>query len=89
MQLIGREDELVQMNRKALEIARQVADETSTLMAGNLSNSTIFKPNDPEVEKEIMEMYKVCHKLSHSTCTVVTAGTCMSLGLCKENACVF
>ena len=64
MQLINREDEVVQMNRKALEIARQVADETGTLMAGNLSNTTIFKPNDPEVEKEIMEMYKVSPRLS-------------------------
>ena len=65
MQLIGREDELVKMNRKALEIARQVADETGTLMAGNLSNTTIYKPNDPEVEKEVMEMYKVSHICFH------------------------
>ena len=65
MQLINREDDLVQMNRKALEIARQVADETGTLMAGNLSNTTIYKPNDTEVEKEILEMYKVSLKLLH------------------------
>ena len=65
MQLIGREDELVKMNRKALEIARQVADETGTLMAGNLSNTTIYKPNDPEVEKEVMEMYKVSPRCFH------------------------
>ena len=81
MQMIGREDELVQMNRKALEIARQVADETDTLMAGNLSNTTIFTPNDPEVQKNILEMYKVCLRLSRPTCTAPTTGICLSVAL--------
>ena len=60
MRLIGREDDLAKLNRKALEIARQVADETGTLMAGNLSNTT-FKPDDPDVIREVEEMYKVCN----------------------------
>ena len=49
----------MQINKKALQIAREVADETGTLMAGNLSNTTIHNPGDPDVEKEIMDMYKV------------------------------
>jgi len=58
MRLIGREDEVEQLNRSALRIARQVADETGTLMAGNIPNSTIFKPNDPQLHNEIYAMFE-------------------------------
>ncbi len=38
--------------RKALSLAREVADETGTLMAGNICNTGAFDPNKPEsVEK--------------------------------------
>jgi len=36
-----------QLNRTALKLARQVADETNTLMAGNLCNSCLYDPNNP------------------------------------------
>lgn len=57
--MIGREAELEQFNRSALQIARQVADETGTLMAGNICNTTIFKPNDRAAEQKIRDMFKV------------------------------
>ncbi|ESO89335.1 hypothetical protein LOTGIDRAFT_183387 [Lottia gigantea] len=47
MKTIGREDELETLNLTALKIARDVADETNTLMAGNLSNTNVFNPDDP------------------------------------------
>jgi len=56
--VIGREHELELMNRKALQIARQVADQTGKLMAGNICNSTIFDKNDRTNDSKIKEMYK-------------------------------
>ncbi|XP_033745753.1 betaine--homocysteine S-methyltransferase 1-like isoform X2 [Pecten maximus] len=46
LRLVGRENDLERMNMEALRIARQVADDTGTLMAGNLCNSTIYKKDD-------------------------------------------
>src|SRR5437763_6161970 len=46
LRLIGKEDLLEPMNRQALEIAREIARETGTLLAGDLSNTNIFVPGD-------------------------------------------
>ena len=46
LRLIGREGELERINRDALEIAANVARETGTLAAGNLSNTNVFGPDD-------------------------------------------
>ena len=56
--MIGRENELETMNRKALQIARTVADETNTLMAGNICNTTVYTPNE-EAEKVVYDIFKV------------------------------
>ena len=42
LRLVGKEALLEPLNRNALRIAREVADETGTLLAGNLSNSTVY-----------------------------------------------
>jgi betaine-homocysteine S-methyltransferase len=42
LRVIGREHELEPLNRHALELARQVAAETGTLLAGNICNTNIF-----------------------------------------------
>src|ERR671935_1491781 len=39
---IGREDELEPLNRQALAIAKEVADETGALLAGDVSNTNLF-----------------------------------------------
>jgi betaine-homocysteine S-methyltransferase len=39
---IGREDDLERLNRRALAIAGEVADETGALLAGNVSNTNVF-----------------------------------------------
>src|SRR5437762_7109621 len=41
---IGREGELEPMNRQALAIAKEVADESGALLAGNVSNTNVFSP---------------------------------------------
>ena len=59
LRLIGREDELEKLNKDALKIARTVADETSTLMAGNISNIACLNVGDPASEQAVKAMFKV------------------------------
>jgi betaine-homocysteine S-methyltransferase len=46
LRVIGREHELEPLNRQALELAGQVARETGTLLAGNISNTNVFTGDD-------------------------------------------
>ena len=43
---IGREGDLEPLNRQALAIAKEVADETGALLAGNVSNTNVFAGDD-------------------------------------------
>ena len=58
MRQIGREHDLERINRIALKIAREVADDTGTLMAGGVSNTNIYVENDKEVEGRIRAMFE-------------------------------
>ena len=56
MRVIGKEDLLEPLNRSALKIAKKVALDTPkgsqpNLMAGNISNSNIWKDNDQASSK--------------------------------------
>ncbi|XP_022104966.1 betaine--homocysteine S-methyltransferase 1-like [Acanthaster planci] len=55
---IGREGDLERINRQALRIAREVADETGSLMAGNICNTTVFDQDDPDCVSKIDAMFK-------------------------------
>jgi betaine-homocysteine S-methyltransferase len=46
LRAIGREDDLERLNRAALAIAAEVAAESGALLAGNISNTHVFDPND-------------------------------------------
>jgi betaine-homocysteine S-methyltransferase len=46
LRLIGKEQLLEPLNRNALAIARRVAKESGTLLAGNLSNTNIYEEDD-------------------------------------------
>lgn len=48
MKLIGREDELEPMNRAAIRLAHEVAAPFGALVAGDLSNTNIYDPDDPD-----------------------------------------
>jgi betaine-homocysteine S-methyltransferase len=48
MRAIGREQDLEKINKKALEIAKKVADETRTLLAGDICNTWLYDPNNHE-----------------------------------------
>jgi betaine-homocysteine S-methyltransferase len=48
LQTIGKEHLLEPMNRRALEIAKEVADETGTLLAGDICNTNVYVSGDSE-----------------------------------------
>lgn len=58
MRQIGREQDLERINRIALKMAREVADDTGTLMAGGISNTNIFVEGNLEVEERIRAMFE-------------------------------
>jgi betaine-homocysteine S-methyltransferase len=58
LRVIGREGELEELNRAALQLGREVADESGTLLAGNISNTNAFLPDDPESKRRVREMFE-------------------------------
>jgi len=63
MRVIGKEELLEPLNRAALKIAREVANEVPSdqepnLIAGNISNSNIWNPNDENSQKEVHSIFK-------------------------------
>ncbi|XP_014678828.1 PREDICTED: betaine--homocysteine S-methyltransferase 1-like [Priapulus caudatus] len=59
LRFIDREDDLEKINRTALRIARQVANETGTLMAGNLCNTNLpMTPGDENTRQKIRDIMK-------------------------------
>lgn len=62
MRVIGKEDLLEPLNRAALQIAREVADSNPSgeadLVAGNISNTNIWDPDDPEKQREVRDMFE-------------------------------
>ncbi|XP_071082912.1 betaine--homocysteine S-methyltransferase 1-like isoform X2 [Haliotis cracherodii] len=58
LRVIGREGDLEKLNRDALKIARQVADDTGTLMAGDLCNTTVYRKDNKEAIETTEAMFK-------------------------------
>ena len=63
MRVIGKEDLLEPLNRAALQIAKQVSIEVPrehelNLVAGNISNTNIWNPNDENSQKEVRSMFR-------------------------------
>ncbi len=57
LRIIGREKDLVPMNRIALSIAKKVARSTKTLFAGDLCNTNIYDPADKKALKEVERIF--------------------------------
>jgi betaine-homocysteine S-methyltransferase len=57
LRVIGREKDLVPMNRAALKIAKSVARRTGTLFAGDLCNTNIYDPLDKRSHKEVERIF--------------------------------
>jgi betaine-homocysteine S-methyltransferase len=58
LRVIGRETDLEPMNRHALEMARAVAQETGTLLAGDICNTNIYDPADAASHKAVRAMFE-------------------------------
>jgi betaine-homocysteine S-methyltransferase len=58
LRAVGREGELEQLNRQALRLAREIADEGGALVAGNICNTWAYDPDAPdESGRLVREMY--------------------------------
>lgn len=57
LKAIGKEDLLEKLNRNALEVARNVACETGTLLAGNLSNTWEYEPDNEKTYKTVRSIF--------------------------------
>jgi betaine-homocysteine S-methyltransferase len=63
LRIIAKEDLLEKLNRAALRIAREVAADVPAgqepnLVAGNISNSNIWNPEDPQSQTQVRGMFE-------------------------------
>ena len=58
LKIMGREDDLEEMNRTALTLAKEVAREGDALFAGNICNTNVFLPDDAESKKIARAMFE-------------------------------
>jgi len=57
LRIVGKEHLLEELNRRALELAREVADESGALFAGDLSNTNVFAADD-ESRRTVRAMFE-------------------------------
>ena len=58
LRIIGREDDLEPLNRQALALAKEVAEETGTLLAGDICNTNVYVPDDESTHGQVREMFE-------------------------------
>ncbi|KAL8602635.1 hypothetical protein ACOMHN_018172 [Nucella lapillus] len=58
MKVIDREDQVEQLNLKALKMAKEVAQANGCLMAGNISNTTCYDPDDSDIIEKVKGIFK-------------------------------
>lgn len=58
LRVIGKEDLLESLNRNALRIAADVADESGTLLAGNICNTNIWEPDNHDTHAAARSMFE-------------------------------
>ncbi len=59
LRTIGREGDLEELNRQAVRLAKEVADEGDALVAGNISNTWVYDHRDPEsTSATVRSMYE-------------------------------
>jgi betaine-homocysteine S-methyltransferase len=58
MRIVGKEDLLGELNRQALALAKEVADETGALFAGDICNTNIFDPADEQSKRAVRAMFE-------------------------------
>lgn len=58
LRIVGKEHLLEQMNRQALAIAKEVADESGALLAGDISNTNVYVGGDAASAKATRAMFE-------------------------------
>jgi betaine-homocysteine S-methyltransferase len=58
LRLIGKEDALEEINRQALRIAAEVAQESGALLAGDVCNTNVYDPDDRESAAAVRAMFE-------------------------------
>jgi betaine-homocysteine S-methyltransferase len=58
LKVIGKEEILEPLNRQALQIAREVADESGALLAGDLSNTNAYDPDDRQSLRFVRQAFE-------------------------------
>jgi betaine-homocysteine S-methyltransferase len=58
LRIIGKEELLEPLNRQALELAKEVADETGTLFAGDICNTNVYEPDNAESIRSVQMMFE-------------------------------
>ena len=58
LRIVGREGDLEEINRRALQLAKDVAAEGDALVAGNICNTNVFLPGDAGSRKESRAMFE-------------------------------
>ena len=58
LRIIDKEHLLERMNKKALEIAKAVANESGALVAGDICNTNVFDPASAESKKNVRAMFE-------------------------------
>ncbi|HYM63850.1 MAG TPA: homocysteine S-methyltransferase family protein [Gaiellaceae bacterium] len=58
LRIIGKEELLEPLNRQALALAKEVADETGTLAAGDICNTNVFEPDDDDSVRAVRMMFE-------------------------------
>ena len=68
-------------------MAREVADDTGTLMAGNLGYSGIYSSSDEDSHKAAMDMFVVCTLLQCATAFVISVSKVNRVRIFGEHTC--
>jgi len=58
LRMVGRDGDLEAMNRQALALAREVAEESGLLLAGNICNTNIYDPDDDEAKTNVRAIFE-------------------------------
>ncbi len=58
LRAVGKDGLLEEMNRQALDLARAVADDTGTLLAGNVCNTNVYDPADRQTQEQAQAMFE-------------------------------
>lgn len=58
LRVIGKEDLLEPLNRTALKIAAEVADESGALLAGNICNTNVWEPKSKKTQDAARAMFE-------------------------------